>query len=115
MKAQFVYEKIKFERGKNPKSSLGIGKRAQIERWFKEWAPDAQYVIEDDLSVNVGGDLYLGKTSIESLPQGLSVGGILDLSGSSIESLPEGLSVGGSLDLEGTSIKSLKGLVSEAI
>ena len=53
-----------------------------------------------------GGSLYLGgRTSLTSLPDGLTVGGSLDLNGcTSLTSLPDGLTVGDWLDLNGTNI-----------
>jgi hypothetical protein len=59
MKAQFVYENLNFERGVDPKHSMGIGKKALIKKWFEKWAPDADYEIGPNLSISVGGYLYL--------------------------------------------------------
>jgi len=36
MRAKFVYENMRFERGKDPKSAMGIGKRALIKKWFDD-------------------------------------------------------------------------------
>ena len=38
MKAQTVYERLNFERGQDPKYSIGIGKKALIDKWFEKWA-----------------------------------------------------------------------------
>jgi hypothetical protein len=54
------------------------------------------------------GDLYLGGSSIKSLPEGLYVGGKLTLSDTEIESLPNDLIVEGELWLR--RCKNLKSL-----
>ena len=51
--------------------------------------------------LEVGGDLDLSGSGIETLPKDLKVGATLDLSYSDIRTLPEGLEVGGSLWLIG--------------
>ena len=45
MRARFVFEEIKFERGKDPKGAMGIGRMAQIKQdyendWYKEFSPE---------------------------------------------------------------------------
>ena len=57
--------------------------------------------------LNVKGDLYLGDTPIQSLPNGLEVEGDLDLSYAPIQSLPDNLTVRGDLWLNVTPIQSL--------
>ena len=61
---------------------------------------------------SIGGDLYLGGTSIKSLGNLQSVGGDLDIYDTPIESLGNLQSVGGFLSLEGTPIQSLGNLTS---
>ena len=127
MKAQFVYERLNFEKGQDPKHSIGIGKIALIKKWFDEWAPDNAYKIDKDLNIEVEGyldlentnitslpdnlrverGLYLRKTKITSLPDNLRVGGFLDLENTKITSLPDNLKVGRSLYLTNTKITSL--------
>ena len=127
MRAKTVYESISFERGKDPRKTMGIGMRVQIQQWFKTWAPNVEYTIDDNLNVivegylnlsgtqitelpdnlSVGGDLYLRWTQITKLPDNLSVGGYLDLRETQITKLPDNLSVGGWLDLQGTQITEL--------
>ena len=107
MKAQLVRENINFERGQNPKHSIGIGKKAQIDKWFEEWVPDVEYVINSDLSIEVEGRLNLRDTPITSLPDNLSVEGYLSLKNTKITSLPDNLSVGRWLSLRNTPITSL--------
>lgn len=123
-----VRENLNFEREKDPKRVMSIGRIAQIRKWFDSLGIDERkYTIYDDFNVsvegslglsntlitslperlNVGGSLYLSNTPITSLPKGLSVGGSLDLRNTKITSLPDGLSVGGDLYLKNTSITSL--------
>ena len=75
MRAKYVYESISFERGKDPKSVMGIGKIALIKDWFRTWAPDVEYTIDDNLNIIVGGGLWLRGTQITELPDNLRVGG----------------------------------------
>ena len=108
MRAKTVYENMRFERGQDPKTSMGIGKRALIKKWFDDLGvnPD-EYTIDNHLNIKVGGSLNLENTQITSLPANLSVGEYLDLRNTQITSLPDNLSVGGSLDLENTKITFL--------
>ena len=108
MKAKLVYESINFKRGLEPKHALSLGRRALIKKWFDDLdiSPD-RYVINPDLSIEVGRHLDLEGTKITSLPDNLSVGGDLYLRGTNITSLPDNLSVGGSLYLRGTKITAL--------
>ncbi len=95
MKAQFIYENLDFERGIDPKHSIGIGKRALIDRWFEEWAPDAEYEVDANLNIEIKGGLNLNNTPITSLPDNLSVGGYLNLRNTQITSLPDNLNIEG--------------------
>jgi fructose-1-phosphate kinase PfkB-like protein len=64
-----------FERGKDPKATLAIGKRAQIKKWFDDLGLDESvYKIKDDLRVVVKGNLNLRNTQITELPDNLRVG-----------------------------------------
>ena len=107
MKAQFVYENMDFERGQDPKETIGIGKKAQIDEWFEEWAPDAEYVINPDLSIEVKEGLYLRNTSVDFLPDNLNVGNWVDLSNTKMTHLPDNLNVRRWLDIRNTQITSL--------
>ena len=60
----------------------------------------------------IGGDVYLGRSSLASLGNLTSVGGDLILQGSTIESLGNLTSVGGYLDLGRTEFESLGNLTS---
>ena len=62
--------------------------------------------LPDELK-RIGGGLYLARTNITSLPNGLTVEGNLDLDNTPIESLPDGLTVVGYLYLCNLNIKSL--------
>ena len=99
-------DELKWERG-DPYSTLGIGRKVQIEEWFRKWAPDAEYTIDKDFNIRVEGFLYLRGTQITELPDNLIVDGYLDLYGTQVTELPEGLSVGRFLDLRGTEIREL--------
>ena len=107
MRARKIYEIIDFERGQDPKSSIGIGRKALIEKWFRTWAPDVNYTIDDNLNIYVRGDLWLRGAQITELPDNLSVGGSLDLQRTQITKLPDNLSVGGGLYLQRTQITKL--------
>ena len=98
---------MEFERGKDIKHTVGIGQKAQIDKWFEEWAPQVEYVINQNLSIEVRGRLDLSYCPIASLPDNLSVRGSLDLRNTKIISLPDNLSVGRYLDLRYTRIISL--------
>ena len=78
MKAKFVYENMRFERGQDPKSSMGIGKRALIKKWFDDLDIDPDYyTIDDNFNINIEKDLFLNNAQITSLPDNLSVRGCL--------------------------------------
>jgi hypothetical protein len=94
-----VLESIRFERTGDVKKGLSLGKRERIHRWFREWVPDVEYEIRDDLSVYVEGSIDLKGSQVTRLPENMSVEGTLDLRYSDVTQLPEGLSVGGTLDL----------------
>lgn len=89
------------------KSSLDIGRVANIRKWFRDLGySDKDYLITDT-EVIFGEDLDLENTDITKLPDGLNVRGYLDLRGTLITELPEGLKVGRNLFLMGTGITEL--------
>ena len=49
MKAQYVYENISFERGKDPKESLGIGSVEQVAKIIKDLSKDWGRVSQSNL------------------------------------------------------------------
>ena len=98
---------MNFERGQDPKYTIGIGNKALIFKWFEEWAPDAEYVINPDLSIDVEGLLDVSYTQITSLPNNLRIYGSLWIESTKITSLPDNLSVEQNLDIRDTKITSL--------
>jgi hypothetical protein len=90
-----VRESINFVRGKSSKESLGVGRRAEIHRFFDELDIDREdYTIDDNFGIYFKGNLDLDNSQIRELPSGLEVGGNLFLRGSKIEELPPDLKVG---------------------
>jgi len=108
MRAPFVYENMRFERGQDPKDAMGIGERVLIKKWFDDLgvSPD-DYTIDGKLNIEIRESLNLRYTQITSLPDNLSVGKSLFLENTQITSLPDNLSVGKSLNLKNTQITSL--------
>jgi len=107
MRAQTVYENIEFQRGRDPKRTLGIGRRVLIEKWFEEWAPEVEYEIDDNFDIYLKNDLILFDTNVTSLPNNLRIYGNLYLVNTLITSLPDNLEVEGWLDITNTKITSL--------
>jgi len=107
VKKPYLKENIEFQRGRNPKRTLGIGKVVRIRQWFEKWAPYAEYEIDDDLNIYVKSGLYLNGTKITSLPDNLKVEDGLFLENTKITSLPNNLEVGRNLVLHNTNITSL--------
>jgi hypothetical protein len=107
-KRKKVSESLDFERGIDPKTSIGIGKRAQIVSWFDSLGiRPTKYTIDDKLHIFVKGHLDLQGAQVSSLPDNLTVESWLDLRDTEIINLPNNLSVGGDLDIVGTPITSL--------
>ena len=79
MRAQTVFENIEFQRGRDPKQALGIGKKAQIDQWFEKWDPDAKYEVDDDFNIYIKKNLILYDTNVTFLPDDLKIGGSLTL------------------------------------
>ena len=103
-----VRESINFVRGKSSKSSLGVGRRVEIHRFFDELNISREdYTIDDDLNIHFKESLYLNGAQIEKLPDNLKVGWGLHLRGTQIAELPAGLEVEGSLYLTGSQIREL--------
>ena len=104
---KLVRESISFKRNLDPKEALGIGLKPRIKQWFDEWASNAIYTINDDLSIIVEGDLDLRNTQITYLPDNLTIEGSLDLQNTQITKLPDNLTVEGNLYLKNTPITKL--------
>jgi hypothetical protein len=58
MRAKFVNEVMSFERGQDPKVSLGIGEMKFIKQWLDDHNIQ-NYKINSDLSIDVNDDVYL--------------------------------------------------------
>jgi len=98
----------KFTRGQDPKTTMNIGKKAEIIKWLTELGVDPRYYeIDDKLNVTVTGNLYLNYTKITEIPDNLTVGGNLELSYTNISQLPDNLTVGENLILWGIKITKL--------
>ena len=108
IRPETLEESLNFERGGNPLTTIGIGRKALIKQWFDSVnvSPD-EYTIDDDLHITVGGDLDLEDTAITKLPDNLTVGGWLDLRGTAITELSDNLTVYGDLDLRSTKVTEL--------
>jgi hypothetical protein len=78
-----------FERGDNSLKNLGIGKRVLIENWLKKYEI-IRYVINDDLTINVNGDVDLDFHDIGEFPDYIQfnkVDGVFTCSECSLTSL----------------------------
>ena len=98
---------MSFQRGKDLKQALRIGEHEIIDRWFKTWAPNVKYTVDEDYNIKVSEYLDLDNTEVTELPDNLSIVGYLDLENTQIKELPDNFSVGGSLYLSNTPIKEL--------
>ncbi len=101
---KLVREHIEFKQGGNPYNTLGIGKRALMEKWFKDWAPDVYYTIGDSYHIVVDDNLDLHLSPVTHLPDNLEVVGWLDLRNNPISILPNNLTVHKILAIEHTNI-----------
>jgi hypothetical protein len=90
----------KFTEDSDPVADMEIGSKYLIHKWCESAGIDqSRYTIDDNLNIEVKGNLDLQETNVTKLPDNLSVGGFLDLSGTRIKELPDNLSVGGWLYL----------------
>ena len=53
---KLVSESLNFERGKDPKETMEIGKRGLIKKWLVEHGIN-NWIINEDFSINVFPDL----------------------------------------------------------
>jgi hypothetical protein len=86
--------------------SVLVPRRSKEER-TKNHARAIQQKIQQYIKNGSQGDLDLGNSPVDSLPQGLKVGGFLILDRTKIASLPRGLEVQGDLFMTKTRITSL--------
>ena len=68
-----VKESISFERGTDPKEMLGIGQKTLIKRWLDEMGV-TNYIINDDLTIDVDGDVRLYNKNLSKLPDYIQFG-----------------------------------------
>lgn len=59
MKAKFVFENIRFERGKDPKRTLEIGVNAKIEKIINDYELLNDLFVEIDQQINSAMEVYL--------------------------------------------------------
>jgi len=68
IKIDFVNKSFHFERSSsNPLKNLSIGKRAQIIKWLDSFGI-TNYTINDDLTIDVNGDVELDYKSLTCFP-----------------------------------------------
>ena len=72
---KLVRENLNFERTDNPFRNLGIGRRAQIEKWLEEMGVE-NYTINDDLTIDVNGNVNLNYKNLNSFPSFIKFGKI---------------------------------------
>lgn len=67
---KIVREYIEFERTNDPYYNMGIGKKAMIEKWLKDYGinPD-DYIIHDNLEIDIINDLYLVDKELTEFPE----------------------------------------------
>ena len=104
---KLVREHIEFTRNGNVIDTLDIGKKAIIDNWFNEWAPDAEYTVDKEFNIKVKGALHLEYSQITHLLDNFTIEGSLYLYNTPITQLPENLTVGGFLDLSHTQITQI--------
>lgn len=104
MREKRVYEFLKTG---DIKSSLGIGRVAEIQELFRKYDISEDRYEITETGIIVKGYLDLEATDITELPEGLSVEGSLDVMHTPLVSLPEGLNVEVNLYLYGTDIIEL--------
>ena len=63
-----VRESISFQRNRDPKQALGVGVRVLIEEWLEEMSV-TNYVINDDLTIDVNGEVYLDNKDLITFPE----------------------------------------------
>jgi hypothetical protein len=110
MRAKFINE---FERGLDPKSSLGIGYIAKVQKHFRslgitdDWYEiiENKFIFQYSLNLRskpviwlpynliIGNNLYLNYCTIKELPNGLQVGNSLYLLNTPLTQLPDDLQV----------------------
>jgi len=73
---RLVRESLGFERKKDPRSAMGIGSRARIEKWLDQMYVN-EWIINDDLSIDIEGGVYLSDIG-PTLPPFIQFGKVKD-------------------------------------
>ena len=84
-----IRESISFQRGLDPKASLGIGERFLIEKWLEKMEI-FDYIIRQDLTISTRGDVNLERILNGNLPDYISftnIGGYFDVGSNEMTSL----------------------------
>ena len=66
---KLIKESLSFERGKSPKTSMGIGKIHQIEKWLDEMEIKNYTIDKNDFKIEVFGDVDLYEKSLHEFPE----------------------------------------------
>ena len=64
----FNFDPMRFERGRLPLDSMGLGERAKISAWLDQHDIE-DYEINNDLSIDVLGDVNIIGLDLEELPE----------------------------------------------
>jgi len=96
-----------FVRGGDPRGTLKIGARTEIELWFAQWVPKVKYVVDENLNIIAKNHFNLAGSQVTRLPDNLTVDGWVDLMDSQISYLPDNLTIDSFLDLRNTPIVQL--------
>jgi len=107
-----VRESISFQRYKDPKRALGVSIRVLIEEWLEEMSVE-NYVINDDLTIDVNGRVNLSHKNLITFPEYIkfrNVSGYFSCDNNQLTSL-EGCpsTVGRSFFCDNNQLTSLKG------
>jgi hypothetical protein len=97
-----IKESLNFERGIEPKSSMGIGKKALIETWLKEQDLYEDAIIDKDLIINIPSEINL----------------VVSLRNKDIEELPPYIQFGkvcGGFDISDNNLKTLRGCPTQVL
>lgn len=104
-----------FERGQEPKKSMGIGQEALIIKWLNQIGlKEKDYKIYDDYAIDIEGDLILRNLGLKELPPEINfnkVSGYVNIEGNfftSLKGFP--LESGGDYNCSSNLITSLRGM-----
>jgi hypothetical protein len=74
---KLVKESISFQRGEDPKNTLGIGTRHLIEKWLNEMHI-TRYIINDDMTIDIKFNVIIYKKNLSLLPEYIQFNKIRD-------------------------------------